>query len=671
MASRGLSSAGWLVLAGAAAGPAAAEAVAAAAGNVVPYPAGFYDQFRPAHARDMIERTPGFTINHGRSGRGLSGAAGNVLIDGERSASKAVSLDQLLQRIPATAVERIEVIRGGAPGVDMQGHAVLANVVRKPGATSSLVAQVLGKVYRSGFEAFVAQAEGGRRIGALDLEGQAQARRDLFGDSGGGSIVRRRAGAATPEEGALELRGVSRFYEVNGAAEHRGGYGRLRLNAAGEHEIVTRRDEVRPDGLAVERADQRVRKDGLELGGEFEGDLFGAADLQIVGLQRLGWETVQASSLTGSGVSISEKDVSDGEWVLRSVVRRELGGGGSLEAGAEGAFNFLDASSALSQNGAAVELPSANVRVEERRSEVFAATSVRPTATLTLAGALRVETSTIRQTGGAEREKTLTFAKPQATASWEAGSWQTRVRAERIVGQLNFDDFAASSDLGLGTVNVGNAELEPERSWLFEAAVERRFWGNGAITLTLSHAEVDHVVDLIPIDGRFDAPGNIGSGRRRQARLSLTAPLDRLGLTDAQLRLNGTWRASQVDDPVTGEARRISHERPFEGHLFLSKSVPGLQSSLAFEASMGFRETAYRINEVRTTEETPTLRAYWDWTPRPDLLFRFQYENLTDRRRVRERTGFAGPRSLGPVNLQEQRVVKLGPSTMVRVRKMF
>ena len=38
-----------------------------------------------------------------------------------------------MQRIPASQVERIDVIRGGAPGVDMQGKTVLANVIRKKG----------------------------------------------------------------------------------------------------------------------------------------------------------------------------------------------------------------------------------------------------------------------------------------------------------------------------------------------------------------------------------------------------------------------------------------------------------------------------------------------------------------------------------------------------------
>jgi outer membrane cobalamin receptor len=55
--------------------------------------------------------------------RGLSGATGNVLIDGQRPTSKAESLETILRRIPARAVVRIELIRPGAPGSTCRGEA--------------------------------------------------------------------------------------------------------------------------------------------------------------------------------------------------------------------------------------------------------------------------------------------------------------------------------------------------------------------------------------------------------------------------------------------------------------------------------------------------------------------------------------------------------------------
>ncbi|HEY8434653.1 MAG TPA: TonB-dependent receptor plug domain-containing protein, partial [Sphingomicrobium sp.] len=93
------------------------------------YPASFFASARPNTALDMIARLPGFTLDTGASVRGFAGAAGNVLIEGERPSTKADTLDNILRRIPATSVIRIDIIRGGAPGIDMQGHTVLANVI--------------------------------------------------------------------------------------------------------------------------------------------------------------------------------------------------------------------------------------------------------------------------------------------------------------------------------------------------------------------------------------------------------------------------------------------------------------------------------------------------------------------------------------------------------------
>ena len=80
----------------------------------------------------MIELLPGFRLQEGNTDlRGYSGAAGNVLIDGRPPVSKGNTLEEVLRRIPMGTVDHIELIRGSAAGYDMQGYALLANVVRK------------------------------------------------------------------------------------------------------------------------------------------------------------------------------------------------------------------------------------------------------------------------------------------------------------------------------------------------------------------------------------------------------------------------------------------------------------------------------------------------------------------------------------------------------------
>src|SRR5687768_1357456 len=111
--------------------PAPTPAADAAARGVISYPPSFFAEAQPVNAYDMVIRLPGFTFDKGQAVRGLAGSSGNVLIDGQPPVAKNDALDEILKRIPSQSVERIDLIRGGAPGIDMEGRSVLANVVRK------------------------------------------------------------------------------------------------------------------------------------------------------------------------------------------------------------------------------------------------------------------------------------------------------------------------------------------------------------------------------------------------------------------------------------------------------------------------------------------------------------------------------------------------------------
>ena len=86
------------------------------------YPPEFFANSQPTTAFDMVTLVPGFRLTEGDATvRGYSGAAGNILIDGQRPAGKAETLEEILKRIPAPHVARIELVHAGALGVDMQG----------------------------------------------------------------------------------------------------------------------------------------------------------------------------------------------------------------------------------------------------------------------------------------------------------------------------------------------------------------------------------------------------------------------------------------------------------------------------------------------------------------------------------------------------------------------
>ena len=118
--------------------------------GVLTYDTAFFAAQRPNTAYDMIGRLPGFSFSDVGSARGFAGTAGNVLINGQRPTSKSDSLQSILSRIPASTVERIDLVRGGAPGIDMQGQTVVANVILKKQDSLHVVATAEDYVFLDG-----------------------------------------------------------------------------------------------------------------------------------------------------------------------------------------------------------------------------------------------------------------------------------------------------------------------------------------------------------------------------------------------------------------------------------------------------------------------------------------------------------------------------------------
>jgi outer membrane receptor protein involved in Fe transport len=646
--------------------------------GVTAYPASFFDQFIPNNAMEMIQKLPGFSFNGGDNVRGFAGAAGNVLIDGVRPSSKSVPLDQVIQRIPTKNVVRIEVIRGSAPGIDMQGLPMVANIVRSPEAEATTTYQQLTKNYTDGTMSFIPRVEQTYRKGRLSLEGAMQFRlQEKNTDDGMGRLFRR---GALPggEEGSFDSDVWWNFFQGNTTAEYRLKNNDLVHLNFGLERIDTDRNEIgRPTAFPsrqtyFERTRIKLRNDKGEISADYTHAFAGWLSGQIVGLKTMKRDR-QSSFLDGRNTPQTAIEVADSsESIARASLIATPSARSRYEIGAEGALNSLDSRQALTVGGVPVVLPSAVVRVEEKRAEGFVTANLKPIPRMALELGVRHEVSNIGQVGiGVNRDRTFSFFKPRAILIYDPNaSTQLRLRLQRLVGQLNFKDFAATSALDAGTVNAGNANLVPERSWVFEAAVEKRFWGGGSAVLTAQHQEVQEVVDLIPVQG-FDAPGNIGDGTREELRFSLSMPLDKIGLKNTTVRFNGTWRWSRVTDPVTGERRRISLQRPFEGDFYIGKQFPKLKSTLSFDGGFGYNETLYRISEIRRTQDQPLLKIYWDWQPKPGLNIRLQAENITAKDKKRHRTLFAGPRSLQVATLREMRYAEFDPFLMIRIRKIL
>lgn len=134
--------------------PAPAPTAEADQSGVLVFTPDFFAANRPNTAQDMVNRIPGFSINDGAQTRGFEGAVGNVLINGNRPASKNDTGSNVLSRTPASQVERIELVRGGAAGIDMQGYAMVANVILKKGVNTQQILTWNAQIFDGGHDVY-------------------------------------------------------------------------------------------------------------------------------------------------------------------------------------------------------------------------------------------------------------------------------------------------------------------------------------------------------------------------------------------------------------------------------------------------------------------------------------------------------------------------------------
>jgi outer membrane receptor protein involved in Fe transport len=648
-----------------------------AGSGVIRYEASFFAEFQPTTALDMVKRLPGFSFEPGDTTvRGFAGALGNVLIDGQRPASKAVLLEDVLRRIPVSGVTAIEVIRGGAPGVNMQGQSVVANVVRRGGNMSTLAGEVTGLFATEHDPGVGLRLESASNIDRLSLNGTLNFRDEQqYGNSGTGELIRRNADRELILSSGFETDWRQRTYQANGSAEYQGDAGLLRINLGGTSQDTKQFDILTPRTGVPQTFDWTIitdiRLDQGEAGVDYEHTFSDALTGRALLLQTLERKIIAADSIDAFNLQNSEDEAFRGESIFRSSATYRASTALTVETGLEGAYNFLDVDARLSRNGIPVALPSAKVKIEERRGEAFVDFRWKVTPRLASDIGMRYEVSTISQTGDHDAKRTLSYPKPRVMVRFDMNSdVQLRGRIERTVSQLEFRDFASQASLDAGTINGGNAELKPENAWEFEGAAERRFWGSGAITLGYTYSMVSDVVDLVPV-GQFDAPGNLGDGTREKIAFSVSLPLERVGLSGTQLRFNGDWSWSSVDDPVTHESRRITKHSPLGGDVLITKEFPSLNSTLSIEDSFSKRETYFRIGEVRTDHWDHFFRMYWDWTPKADTVVRLMFNNFTGRPRSRWRTVYDGTRASGEILYHEDRHIDALRFVQLQVRKTF
>jgi hypothetical protein len=653
--------------------------------GVISYTPADFAAARPNTAMDMINRLPGFTFDGGDNVRGFAGAAGNVLIDGQRPAIKTDTLSDTLARITIDQVERIDLIRGGAPGIDMQGRTVIANVIRKKVDTFQQVLSLQSFVFaQTGHTLPGWNYQATRRSGEHQFDFQLS-RGVAYDDSvglGWRYTLDVPTGIVTTDR--LETEGDGPVHSIRGNYKGPVLGGTLAVNTLLSTDEFKNEQHYYNAGTD-ERFTSRGANDRGEIGITYTRDLTPSLEIEGLVLGKLAVGAGDDSGFCtgfcdtdGDGVSDGGQsqfvrvDAEAGEYIGRGVLRYVHSPELSFEGGGEVAYNYRDQQVGLTVNGAPITLPAADVKVEELRGEAFVQGTWRPSQKLSLEAGVRVEESTITQSGSADQERSFNYPKPRVLATWSlTGEDQVRVRVEREVGQLNFRDFSSNVSLNTSVVTTGNTDLRPDQRWVYEAAFEKRFWENGAAVLTLRHEDIEDVIDQRPFSvpaptpgdpaaTRLVAgPGNIGDGTNDVVELSLTLPLKNIGLEGGEIKTTGVWQNSEVTDPLTGEQRRISGQRPQTLNVNFRQDLPAQKLTFGLGWFGGWEEDYYRLNDVQSLRLKNFFSSFVEWKPTTSFTLRAEVNNFDPYRFYINRFIYDGEsRAVGSLDIVEQELRK-------------
>jgi hypothetical protein len=659
-----------------------AEATAAPSGAQIYTPEDFA-RFAPRSALDMLNQVPGFDIITNDQGRGLGQASDNVIINGERVASKSENLFDVLQRIPAARVVRIEIVDGatlGIPGLSGQ----VANVFTKGGAISGRY-EWRG-VWRPQYAkpSFVA-GEVSVSGSTSRLEWNLAATHNIGrGGAGGnrGTTIYDEAGNVTATYPDVLIQFVGEFPRLAGGLKW-DGPGSMVANFNANYSRTYSdfsNDEVRDLVTGVDRVrdlDNRTRGYAYEIGGDVDFAL-GPGRLKLIGLDRFNDTDFRSDSLfiyddgsPSTGSRFAQQSETS-EIIGRAEYRWNMWQG-DWQLDAEAAFNSLDQTAQLylldsARNFGEIPFPSGSGGVTEDRYESILTHNRTLAAGLTLQVGVGGEYSKLAQTGPNGLVRTFWRPKGSATVAWTpVTGLDLSLKLARVVGQLSFGDFLASVNLGSQNANAGNNQLVPPQSWELDLTARKNLQAWGSASVTLYGRWIEDYIELIPVDGGFETRGNIDSARLYGISTTGTVNLDPLGWAGAKVNFNAAYEKSKVEDPLTFVQRSYSGHNDWRGEISLRYDVPKSNWAMGGGFNWTHVQPYVRLFEVGKDYEGPIYTfAFIENKDVFGLTVNLNVFNLTGGEGIFDRTVWTGYRDRSPIAFIESR--RLDVSTIYRLQ---
>jgi len=667
-------------------GSSAQDSDADTADSTVVYPASYFDQYNPLTLSDMLERIPGISVGRGGPGGGRGGfggggdrglgTGGNLLINGQRIAGKGNSAQDQLDRISASDVERIEIIRDTSGALNVRGASEVINIILATTlSNSSTTVEMVNRLNHD--ETF----ETGGSVAWSQQVGNFQSLINVTARPNYENRDRREVRLSPDGDllGTLFETTIRDQDEHTFTANMSYGTGphRIQFNALaseGDHPRPIRRDFVdyTDEGPVASIQEELVdnKQRNWELGGDYEFSfdngsrlslLFVAND-EIRDFVRERFEADPADTPLDKNLFIDSRQQRS-EFIVQGNYNFSLTDGQSLRIGLELADTQVDSSLFIGSSfgseppspdfGGLSPLPSISnpgTGVQEIRYEGFAFHNWSLSDKSSLESSIVYETSEISQTGVVNKKRDFQFWRPSFDYRYNfSDSFRFRGNVQRQVSQLSFSSFAATTneDDRDRDALAGNPELEPETGWNYNAELEYRLPGDaGVLSSSVFFADIDNYIGRI--DATIDpeeplsATGNVGPSKRWGWFNRASLRLNRFNLPNAILSGTLGLFDSEIIDPFLNSKQRTGG-RGF-GNLSFRQDITDLGLSYGVEYRHNIWGGYYDIDivTITRTDRQQSLDLFAQKVMFEDWTLRLETDNTLDASECRIRQRFNG-----------------------------
>lgn len=648
------------------------------------YDQSYFENYNPVTLSDMIRVVPGgltllSNLNQNQQSRGLGSNGEQILIDGKRMSGKSNDISTRLNRIQASQVERIELIRTTAEGMDVRSEGTILNVILKDKTGSDYYVEVIAQhnnVMGAIPEALIT------KNGSLDnLDYTVSYHYDTWLRFSEEIEDRQEFDPIN-----RELRILVQEFDVK------------------RHTFTANTKYNLPEGDVIQFnaffRDMKRYSDKFEDQFDATTDLLLASEAQINDYDETRWEfgadyetdidglgnlkTLLILSRTANTRDITQdefvagdterlftfvEDAVQTERIARLNISRNVFGEDTIEYGAEAAFNQLVAEQSF--DFADFE----NSDVAEDRYELFFTYSFHLTEQLILQLAMNRESSSIEQDSlGVLNTRDFEFWKPRMELRYDFDEQnQFRLLLEKSVSQLNLRNFVAKRNTEDDTIDLGNPFLIPEIKKQVLLGYEHRFASDtGSINLEFFRDEYeDHISQAPLIDGGTGI-GNIGDASTDGINVETNMKLDSLGLDDALISFSYEYRDTEANDPFLDQARPLNGI-PMHSY-FLDFRHDLTEHGIVYGLSAHKRTAIYRSNITLYEVRTNTIHlsdVFLEYTLGDGMRLRAEVRNPLNDKKFFDKTFYVDNIADQIIDRTEYRKTAVRPTLAVKFQISF